>query len=64
MLNLRKGRPALVPKALFQRHVAGLLTYVVTCRLPTRRASGSGLKASALAITAAGTVQDFHPIPY
>jgi len=47
--------------------MAGLLTYSpLLTGLPIRRLTNSGMKIikELKELTAAGTVQDFHPIPY
>ena len=61
---INKGKPALVPKASFQRQAAGLLTYSFGLgRLPEILGFQwhSGQREE---LTAAGTVRDLHPIPY
>jgi uncharacterized BrkB/YihY/UPF0761 family membrane protein len=59
-----KRESQLLSRKLCLRHLAGLLTYSLILAAFPKLLIISGIVASVKELTAAGTVRDFHPIPY
>ena len=59
-----KRESQLLSRKLCLRHLAGLLTYSLILAAFPKLLIISGIVTSFKELTAAGTVRDFHPIPY